>query len=212
MRKIFNFLKILEAKINADTILFFDMDGTLINTDYANFLSYSRAIKEILDLDSNIIFDQNIRFTREILKKQYSELSKQKLDKIINLKEKLYIEYLSDTTQNRLIVSLLKIYSKTNKTVLVTNSQQVRADLILAHHNLTNYFSHKIYFQNAINGEKNKYEYAISHLGCSPASIIIFENEPNEIISATKVKIPLENIIYLNKKSWSHLQLLQINI
>jgi beta-phosphoglucomutase len=34
----------IDALIQADSVLFFDMDGTLIDTDYANFLSYKKAI------------------------------------------------------------------------------------------------------------------------------------------------------------------------
>lgn len=40
--------------IKKDTVLFFDMDGTLVDTDYANFLAYQQAISEIVESDLNI--------------------------------------------------------------------------------------------------------------------------------------------------------------
>ena len=41
-------LKDINLKINSDTILFFDMDGTLIDTNFANFLSYQEAIQSVI--------------------------------------------------------------------------------------------------------------------------------------------------------------------
>ena len=41
-------------KIDIDNILLFDMDGTLINTDYANFLSYKYAIQKVCGSQINI--------------------------------------------------------------------------------------------------------------------------------------------------------------
>ena len=35
----------IDLRIKADSILFFDLDGTLVDTDYANFLSYKKAIE-----------------------------------------------------------------------------------------------------------------------------------------------------------------------
>ncbi len=47
--------------IKKDTVLFFDMDGTLVDTDYANFLAYQQAISEIVESDLNIEYDSNFR-------------------------------------------------------------------------------------------------------------------------------------------------------
>lgn len=37
----------LSSVISDDTVLFFDLDGTLIDTDYANYLAYEKAIQTI---------------------------------------------------------------------------------------------------------------------------------------------------------------------
>ena len=50
--------------IKKDTVLFFDMDGTLVDTDYANFLAYQQAISEIVESDLNIEYDSNFRLNR----------------------------------------------------------------------------------------------------------------------------------------------------
>ena len=54
--------------IKKDTVLFFDMDGTLVDTDYANFLAYQQAISEIVESDLNIEYDSNFRLNRSSLK------------------------------------------------------------------------------------------------------------------------------------------------
>ncbi len=45
-----------------------DMGGTLVNTDYANYLSYRRAIEEIARSKHHISFDPMHKFNREGLK------------------------------------------------------------------------------------------------------------------------------------------------
>ncbi len=44
-------LKEWRQKIRNSDLLIFDLDGTLIDTDYANFLSYKAAIKKLFSLD-----------------------------------------------------------------------------------------------------------------------------------------------------------------
>ena len=55
-----------KSLINTDNILLVDMDGTLIETNYANYLSYQKAVKEILSIDINYNFRE--RFTRKTLR------------------------------------------------------------------------------------------------------------------------------------------------
>ncbi|MFO1353331.1 MAG: hypothetical protein U1E88_01455 [Acinetobacter sp.] len=43
------------------------MDGTLVDTDYANFLAYKQAISETVKFDFNVEYDPNFRLTRNSL-------------------------------------------------------------------------------------------------------------------------------------------------
>ncbi|MBS1571678.1 MAG: hypothetical protein JST62_04675 [Bacteroidetes bacterium] len=54
--------------ITTDIILFFDMDGTLIDTDLANFLSYKKAINSVTKSDNNLTYNPDKRFNRSNLK------------------------------------------------------------------------------------------------------------------------------------------------
>jgi len=52
----------INLNINSDTVLFFDMDGTLIDTDFANFLSYQEAIKSVIQSETEIQYVPSERF------------------------------------------------------------------------------------------------------------------------------------------------------
>ena len=182
-------------KINSTSILFFDMDGTLIDTDYANFLSYKKAIQEIINPSYDILYDINKRFTRQTIKELFPTIHEINLKKIIQRKNILYKNYLSKTKLNSLTVEILEKYFKINITVLVTLSHKDRAVMILKHHMIFNKFTHKFYRQN-INGVKvNKFQYVLNSLNINSNSIILFENEFLEIENAIISGIPIENII-----------------
>ena len=82
-------------------------------------------------------------------------------------------------------------YSKTNKTILVSNCRKNRAISILEHHNLVEHFNHifcKDYRENEPK-QTNKYQNAISKLGIVPSCVIAFENEDFEIQNAKNAGI-----------------------
>lgn len=78
---------IIDQRINSNTVLFFDMDGTLVDTDYANFLSYQEAIKSEIQEIPDIQFEPNDRFNRSKLNKIFPNLTDIELDKIIREKK-----------------------------------------------------------------------------------------------------------------------------
>ncbi len=189
-----------EQKLNIkeSDILFFDMDGTLVDTDFANFLSYKKAIKSFTQIEKEIEFNPNERFNRTSLKSAVPNLTETEYEKIIQKKEKYYKEHLSATKLNESVVDILLKYSKTNKTVLVTNCRKDRALMTLNYHRLTDKFS-TIFFRNmSDNGQRiNKYKYAISSLSLLDHTVIVFENERLEIEDAIIAGIAVNNIISL---------------
>ena len=56
------------------TIFVFDLDGTLVDSDIANFYAYRDAIKEIIGIDIAI---SDGRFTRDKLLKLFPEMTKE---------------------------------------------------------------------------------------------------------------------------------------
>jgi beta-phosphoglucomutase-like phosphatase (HAD superfamily) len=190
--------QIINIKIVKDTILLFDMDGTLVDTDFANFLSYKKAIKLIPGLDKEIQYNPNERFNRTTLKTVVPNLTETEYEKIIRQKDENYKEHLSQTKLNKSVADILLQYSKTNKTVLVTNCREGRALMTLNYYNLTDKFSNLIFRQISDNESRmNKYKKAISSLNVSVKTIVVFENEKQEIEDAKLAGISINNILSL---------------
>jgi beta-phosphoglucomutase len=186
----------LNQKIGDKNILFFDMDGTLIDTNYANFLSYKRAIKHILRSIPKISYDPNKRFNREVLKSVIPDIVETGYEKIIQEKEQHYKDYLPETKPNKLVVDILLKYSKTNKCVLITNCRKDRTLMTLDYFDLTDKFSNIFYRQlNCDEAKINKYQNAISCLSISPKEVIVFENKQSEIADAIVAGVPDKNIL-----------------
>ena len=118
-----------DFKINSATVLLFDMDGTLIDTDFANFLSYKNAIQSVINLKKEIEYNPNERFNRTTLKAIFPNLTKTEFEDIVQQKEENYKEHLSQTKLNKSVADILMKYHTTNKIVLVTNCQRVFINL-----------------------------------------------------------------------------------
>jgi beta-phosphoglucomutase-like phosphatase (HAD superfamily) len=62
-------IEILNNMLTNKNILIFDLDGTIVNTDKANFLAYKEAVREIKNIDLSSVHDNfpNPRFSRSKL-------------------------------------------------------------------------------------------------------------------------------------------------
>jgi beta-phosphoglucomutase len=181
----------INNKITSDIILFFDMDGTLIDTNYANFLSYKRAILSVTNSNYDLVYNPDIRLNRSHLKNAVSNLSENEYKKIIQEKEKYYNDFLHETKLKTEVTDILTKYSKTNMTVLVTNCRKDRAMATLKYFKLEDKFDAIFCREFPENGKKNnKFQNAISKLGVQPNFVIAFENEEVEIKDAQIAGIP----------------------
>lgn len=181
-------------KITADTILFFDLDGTLVDTNLANFLAYKQAILTVTNSDYGLTFNPDKRFNRNNLKNAVPNLSENELERIITAKEQYYNNFLPETNLIKPIADFLFKFSKTNKTVMVTNCRQDRAIETLNYHGLTDKFTKIFCREFSPNGEKiNKFQTAITVLGVPPNTVVAFENEETEISDAIKAGIVIIN-------------------
>lgn len=183
-------IKDLDYKITVETVLFFDMDGTLIATNLANFLSYKKAILSVTKSDHDLTYYPNNRFNRNILKVAVPNLREIEYERIIQEKEEYYSDLMHETKLNTETFKILEKYSKTNKSVLVTNCRKDRAMTTLKHFGLVRHFSSILCREFGDKDRKiNKFQNAISKLGVPPSLVIAFENEEIEIEDAKNAGI-----------------------
>lgn len=185
-------IKDVDSIVTSNTVLFFDMDGTLLDTNLANFLSYKKAIISVTKSNHELTFNSDKRFNRSSLNKAVPNLTKKEYERIIQEKEIFYNDFLHEIKLNPEIAAILFRFSKTNKTVLVTNSRKDRAITTLKHFELDNKFS-EIFCREFDESAKkiNKFQSAISKLGVSPNFVVAFENEEIEIADAKKAGISI---------------------
>lgn len=184
-------------KLRKQTIFFFDLDGTLINTDFANFLSYKAALLTVMGKEKflfHLSYNPMKRFNRSLLSSLFPSLTQSDCEKIIIEKEKFYKDYLSETTTIKDNVEILLKYSSTHKTILVSNCRKDRALATLSYHGLADKFT-DLFFRDTLLYKKkiNKYQNAINILGVSPKDVITFENEESEIADAIHAGIKIIN-------------------
>ena len=180
-------------KITTDKILFFDMDGTLVDTNLANFSAYKKAVDSVLQTDTNLVYNPEIKFNRSVLSANFPHLTDKELEKVIQVKESLYNEFLNVTTLIDENVEVLLKYSKSNPTYLVTNCRKDRALKTLNHFGLIDKFTNVFYRIFEDNKKVNKFESALSILGVPPNIVIAFENEEIEIADAKSAGITIIN-------------------
>jgi beta-phosphoglucomutase-like phosphatase (HAD superfamily) len=189
-------IKFLNKKIDTNFILIFDLDGTLVDTDTANLLSYKDAIQQIMKIDINLLLYSNQRFTRNVLKNIIPRLSNIKYDEIIRLKNNLFNKYLNETKLNSYTFEILQKYSGINTIILSTNSNKERAIKVLKFHNIYDKFNYRFYKDDVESERKmSKFEYIMKTMEILPSRMIIFENEELEIDLALSLGILPENIV-----------------
>ena len=175
--------------ISSSNILLFDLDGTLLETDLANFYSYKKACYEVLGITLSLPYTRfDYRFLKDFLK-QFN-IDDTLMLRIKVLKDLYYKDFIFLTKINEYIKNVLVGAFKTNKTILVTNANKNRVSMLLDHHSLSCYFSHIF-----INKKQNKFSNLLNFYNLNPKKIILFENEKTEIQKAISVGILAENIV-----------------
>lgn len=176
-----------QSIITPESNLFFDMDGTLIETTQLNNFAYKEAFKNVMGFQLPIT--NNDRITRQSLQ-CIPNISKDQIDKIVDEKNRLYSNniYLAQPISST--VELLECFYKQNNTYLVTKARIDRANETIS------YFGLRDRFKNIISSNaENKYSDAISRLGIDPSTVIVFENEEKQIQASLNAGISINKII-----------------
>jgi beta-phosphoglucomutase len=185
----------VDIEIPLGFIVFCDMDGTLVDTDYANYLSYRQAVIEATCGKYDVEFTGE-RLNRESLKNRLPSLTAAQYEVIAALKAEYFTKFLSETRLNATLTNIITRCSKNNETVLVTCCRNKRAMETLRHHNLLECFSQFICWEALHQGESsNKYESALSITGANPETALVFENDITDVEKALLAGVPRKNVI-----------------
>ncbi len=190
---------IIDRIVVPNSILIFDLDGTLVDTDYANFVSYAEAVAEVMPFAEKLLYNPNRRFTRDSIKLILGNITKQEFDRIIEIKNQKYEYYLPQTILNRRIADILEANATTHTTILLTNCQRQRAEATLRYHGLINKFSYLFYCHDMKPCDIDKYTYVLDSLQLEPINVVVFENDLEEIKYACRAGIPVGNIFFTHK-------------
>ncbi len=180
------------------TYIFVDFDDTIIYTSYAKFLAYKKAIQEILNIDILYIDE---RFTHNTL----FQLEKDKniINKIINLKNHYYSQYLQYTYTNDLLLNILKNFNK--KIILVTNGNKKRVENTLKYHNIHTLFHEQFYIKPS-NQSFSKYFEVFNQIpenNINIEDIFIYENSDLEILKARSCGFKMDKICKIPLKIYT---------
>lgn len=174
--------------------VFCDLDGTLVDTDYANYLSYRRAVIEATRGMYDVDFS-NERLNRESLKIRLPSLTAAQLELITSLKSEYFNGFLPETCLNTKLADLITSHNGKSPMILLTCCREMRAVEVLKHHELLVCFTRMICREALLlGGSSNKYDHAITLMGVSPEAVLIFENDNIGIEQAIIAGVPSGNI------------------
>jgi beta-phosphoglucomutase len=185
---------IADIRIPPGFTVFCDLDGTLVDTDYANYLSYRRAVREVT-FGAHDVEHTGERLNRETLKKRIPSLNDAEVEVIATLKGEYFSDFLTETRLNTALINLFRKHRDTNAIALVTCCRENRVVQVLRHHNIHDFFSRLICWETIpADGSLNKYEIAIRLMGARREAVLVFENENASAEQAASAGVPRSNI------------------
>jgi beta-phosphoglucomutase len=183
--------------------LFFDLDGTLLFTEKANFLAYNSALgefgKQIKRQEFGLI---NGRDSREFLSKIFPDLSENYIHEIRVLKQTRYSQYFSEVARNEYLIELIK--ANPEKTIsLVTNGKSKNTFEIIKYFDLEKLFNYVITGDDVSIGKPDSAIYlkALQVNGIESFKALAFEDSPEGVISARGAGIEVIRVPRLKQNS-----------
>lgn len=185
--------------------LFFDFDGTIVDTHESNFLAYSKAINDIVPgqkFNSNLLFEEiiNGQNYKCFLPKVISNISLEDMERISERKTFWYKKFTSKSKVNNLVVEFICQIKKELdiSIVLVTTAKKANACYIIEHHSLEHLFD-IMFFGDDITRLKpfpDIYNYALNKMNLQPSQVRAYEDSVSGLKAAKLAKIDVEKVTW----------------
>lgn len=186
-------------------LLLFDLDGTLINTDFIYIKVWNEILKQYNINCNKEFFDFFIRGNSDInfIKFIIPSITSNEIIKISKKKDELFKMYL-DENQDLLfdgVIDFFMKYKKTNKIAIVTSSNREAAQHILNRSGLIKHIDLLISSEDCINHKPNPEPYlkVMNHFNVDKKNVFIFEDSFPGYISAKRTNVV--NICLIENKN-----------
>ena len=179
-----------KSQMSHEKIAMFDLDGTVVNTDAANFAAYRIALAKVGIKNIAGIYG---RMTAEVIRSTIESVSIAEMNYIVQLKVEAYCKGLWRTRLGPAASDfkcILVNRDRFDKIVLLTNSLERRAIETLRHFGLQNYFDEIV----CNGGSGDKYANYFKSFDSDAAACVVWENEEGQIMSAIAAGVKTENI------------------
>lgn len=161
--------------MNKKNLYVFDLDNTLIYTDYLNNESYKFALCKI-GIENFEDINYSKRITRDYIHIRYPNLSDNEIKRLISIKQEYFINNIDKTILNKKLIDYINIISNKN-CILWTMADKERVEAILEYYDLKrNFFD--IYYSKKIN-IKQDIEYICNTYKCKINNLIFCDEDIN---------------------------------
>lgn len=174
--------------------VFFDLDGTLVDTHRANYIAYNKALN---DFGFNITYEEfqkSIGYqARTFLPWFAPGLEDDDYEAIAGKKAEYYKSAVKESIANVHLISHLQYLNKCHKIVLVTTAKKANATVVLQHHNIQDYFDYIVTAEDVSTSKPSPecYLLALELCGVKPIEALAFEDSQPGLEAAEKAGVPV---------------------
>lgn len=180
--------------------IFCDLDGTLVDTRLANFVSYRDALAE---LDQDFQFDLFLttwgRDSRVFLPELYPSLNAEQINFVRNKKAELFSTHLWKTKLNEALISVLFELKKGSvKLGLVTTAKEASLESLFKHYASLSIFDFTVTGDEVEFGKPHPEAYlkALAKADCKGYEALTFEDSTDGERSAKSAGVGVIRIVF----------------
>lgn len=167
----------------------FDLDGTLVSTQVANFKAYQRAFADVGVRLTKSKYGRHfgLRFA-ELIEEIAPNLTKSQRQRVLRAKSIYYKKNFEFLKLNLPLVGFLKMLTKDYKVALATTASQKNAQQVLRKFNLLNTFDVTVFGEDVKRSKPapDCYLLCMARLRVKPKECLVFEDSEVGIIAAMR--------------------------